>query len=209
MLHDAMAFLAEGCRRMVRQYVEQNLLSPNNDGTYNSTGGVGYTDELPLPDHDPERIRPCDMWASAEEQEMAQVSPEHHAEFCLTYERPLLEPFGLTGYGITKGSALGAVLTLAASLAVGVFTLWLVAKAFAVMKGLQSSGTTSLQTAAGEEGVVYLSIPAGGTGKVQVKVGQHLRVVDATSEDKEDIHTGERVVVEYTLDGLTLVVRRA
>lgn len=117
--------------------------------------------------------------------------------------------FGLTGYGITKGSAVGAVLTLAASLVVGVFTLWLVAKAFAVMKGLQSSGTTSLQAAAGEEGVVYLRIPAGGTGKVQVKVGQHLRVVDATSEDKEDICTGERVVVEYTLDGRTLVVRRA
>ena len=30
---------------------------------------------------------------------MALVSPEMHAEFCLAYEKPLLEPFGLTGYG--------------------------------------------------------------------------------------------------------------
>jgi hypothetical protein len=30
---------------------------------------------------------------------MAQVSPEQHAEFALPYEKRLLEPFGLTGYG--------------------------------------------------------------------------------------------------------------
>jgi hypothetical protein len=39
------------------------------------------------------------MWASAESQELAQVGPKHHAEFALAYEKPLLEPFGLTGYG--------------------------------------------------------------------------------------------------------------
>jgi len=60
---------------------------------------VGYTDELPKPGYDPERVRPCDMWVSAESQELAQVSPAMHAEFALAYERPLLEPFGLAGYG--------------------------------------------------------------------------------------------------------------
>jgi hypothetical protein len=39
------------------------------------------------------------MWASAESQELAQVSPQMHAEFALTYEKRLLAPFGLTGYG--------------------------------------------------------------------------------------------------------------
>lgn len=99
MLHDAMAFLEEGHRRIMHQYEALNLLSLNNDGTYHSSGGVGYTDELPLPDCDPARVRPCDMWASAESQELAQVSPEMHAEFALPYEKRLLEPFGLTGYG--------------------------------------------------------------------------------------------------------------
>lgn len=99
MLHDAMAFLEEGHRRVVEQYIDLNLLSLNNDGTYQSSGGVGYTDELPRPDFDPERIGPCDMWASAEAQEMAQVSPEMHAEFILPYEKRLLAPFGLNGYG--------------------------------------------------------------------------------------------------------------
>ena len=99
MLHDAMAFLEEGHRRILKQYVDQDLLSFNNDGTYHSSGGNGYTDELPLKDADPRHPRPQDLWASAEAQEMAQVSPEHHAEFILPYEKRLLEPFGLTGYG--------------------------------------------------------------------------------------------------------------
>ena len=99
MLHEAMAFLEEGHHRLVQQYIDLNLLSLNNDQTYHSSGGVGYTTELPPVDFDPEHIRPRDMWASAESQEMAQVSPKMHAEFALEYEKRLLEPFGLNGYG--------------------------------------------------------------------------------------------------------------
>jgi len=99
MLHAAMTFLEEGNRRLVQQYVDLNLLSLNNDDTYHSSGGVGYSSELPAPGFDPSRVRPCDMWSSAEAQELAQVSPQMHAEFILQYEKRLLEPFGLNGYG--------------------------------------------------------------------------------------------------------------
>lgn len=99
MLHDAMSFFEEGHRHIIQQYVDMNLLSLNNDITYQNTGGVGYTDELPKPGFDPGRVRLCDMWGSAESQEMAQVSPKLHAEFALQYEKRLLEPFALTGYG--------------------------------------------------------------------------------------------------------------
>jgi len=99
MLYEAMTFLEEGHRQLIQQYIDLNLLSLNNDETYHSSGGVGYSTELPKPDYDPQRIQPCDMWASAEAQEMAQVSPKAHAEFILPYERRLLESFGLNGYG--------------------------------------------------------------------------------------------------------------
>jgi len=114
MVHAAMSFLTEGHRRLVQQYVALNLLSLNNDGTYHSSGGVGYTDELPAPGFDPARVRPCDMWASAESQEMAQVSPAMHKEFVLQYEKELLAPFGLTGYGCCEDLTrkLDAVLTI-------------------------------------------------------------------------------------------------
>lgn len=99
MLHQAMTILTTGHQHVLEQYIDQNLLSLNNDSTYNSTGGNGYTDELPQEDCDPAHVRPCDMWASAEAQEMAQVSPKMHAEFITQYEKRLLAPFGLTGYG--------------------------------------------------------------------------------------------------------------
>ncbi|MCX7048448.1 MAG: hypothetical protein NTX50_23550 [Candidatus Sumerlaeota bacterium] len=98
-LHEAMTLLEEGHRRLMQQYIELNLLDLNNDGTYHSSGGVGYTDELPPSDYNPIHIQPRDMWASAEAQELAQVSPEMHREFSLQYEKRLLAPFGLTGYG--------------------------------------------------------------------------------------------------------------
>jgi hypothetical protein len=98
-LHEAMSFLEEGDRGLVRQYEEMNLLDLNNDGTYHASGGNGYTDELPKKGCDPAHVRPADMWGSAEAQEMAQVSPAMHREFIMEYEKRLLEPFGLTGYG--------------------------------------------------------------------------------------------------------------
>lgn len=98
MLHEAMSIFTVGYAGMVRQYVGMDLLSLNNDGAYHSSGGVGYTNDLPADDFDG-TVRPIDMWASAEAQELAQVSPEMHREFSMDYERQLLEPFGLNGYG--------------------------------------------------------------------------------------------------------------
>ena len=98
-VHEAMAFFTEGSLRLVRQYEALNLLSPNHDGTYQSSGGVGYLDGPPASGADPARVKPRDLWASAESQEMALVSPAMHETFVMRYERRLLEPFGLAGYG--------------------------------------------------------------------------------------------------------------
>jgi hypothetical protein len=98
-VHDAMAFLTEGHQRLLQQYIDLDLLSLNNDGTYHSSGGNGYTEQLPAPGSSPDRVRPIDMWASAEAQELAGVSPAMHKAFAMDYEKALLAPFGLTGYG--------------------------------------------------------------------------------------------------------------
>jgi hypothetical protein len=99
MLHRAMESLTQGYLAMLDQYRELGVLDLNNDATYHSSGGNGYTRELPAPGFDPERVRPCDMWASAEVQELAQVSPDMHYEFATQYERRIIEQFALTGYG--------------------------------------------------------------------------------------------------------------
>jgi hypothetical protein len=99
MVEEVMAIFTEGHKRLLNEMIERNLLSLNNDNTYHSSGGNGYTAELPAEGFDPQRVRPCDLWASAESQELAGVSPRMHRDFALQYERELLAPFGLTGYG--------------------------------------------------------------------------------------------------------------
>lgn len=98
LFHEAMAFFEEGHRRLIQQHLEFGLLDLNNDCTYNNTGGLSYSDQLPAKDYSG-TVRLKDLWASAEAQEFALVSPEMHEEFVLQYERRLMEPFGLKGYG--------------------------------------------------------------------------------------------------------------
>lgn len=98
-VHEVMRFLEEGHHKWLDQLVEMNLLTLNNDNTYQNTGGSGYTDELPAPGFDPQEVRLSDMWGSSESQEFQVVSPKMHAEFALQYEKPLLARFGLNGYG--------------------------------------------------------------------------------------------------------------
>jgi hypothetical protein len=100
-LHTAMRFLTDGHKHLIKQYVALDLLSPNNDNTYHSTGGNGYIDTLTPGQGGPVRL--SEMWASAEAQELDPVSPAMHAEFAMQYEQELLAPFGLNGYGCCDG----------------------------------------------------------------------------------------------------------
>ena len=97
MTHEAMTIFEEGFREVIRQYQEMNLLELNNDFSYNGTGGVGYTRDLPKDDQGAGSLK--NLWALAESQEFTNVSPQMHEEFVMQYERRLLEPFGLAAYG--------------------------------------------------------------------------------------------------------------
>ena len=99
LIHEFMAFVTEGHLRLMRQYIKLGLLALNNNDTYHSSGGNGWTDALPGKSFDGVHVEPRHMWGSAESQELAQVGPEQHAEFALAYEKKLLAPFALTGYG--------------------------------------------------------------------------------------------------------------
>ena len=114
LVHEAMAFLESAHRDLLRQYIAQDLLGLNNDDTAIYTAGHGYSDQLPQRDWNGAQVRPCDLWSWAEAQEMAVVSPEMHYEFAFAYEKRLLEPFGLSGYGCCEDLTrkLNFVLTL-------------------------------------------------------------------------------------------------
>ena len=99
LVHQAMDRLVNAYLSRLDQYEEQNLLSLNNDNERIGSGGIGYTDELPQPDYDPQQVRPLDLWGSATAQIFSDVSPKMHEEFALRYERRWLDRFGLTYYG--------------------------------------------------------------------------------------------------------------
>jgi len=98
--HRAISFLAEGNHRLVEQYERMGLLEFNHNNTYQNSGGNGWLETCPGPEPVPGHpAKRAQIWASAEAQELTAVSPEMHEEFALRYEKALLEPFALTGYG--------------------------------------------------------------------------------------------------------------
>ena len=113
--HRAISFLAEGNLRLFEQYERMGLLDFNHDNTYHSSGGNGWLESCPGPAPAPgQPATRAQMWASAEAQELTGVSPGMHEEFALRYEKTLLEPFALTGYGCCEDitSKVGLVLEI-------------------------------------------------------------------------------------------------
>jgi len=97
-VHEAMAFFSEGAHRLLKQAEALNLLELNNRDHFVGSGGLGYTNELPSSGFDGVHVRLKDTWGFAEAQEVSEISPQMHVEFCLRYQIPLLEEFGLNCY---------------------------------------------------------------------------------------------------------------
>jgi hypothetical protein len=81
------------------QYEEMNLLSPDPGNHDVGSGGLGYTDDLPSVDFNPDHVRARDLWGFNTAQIFTDVSPEMHEAFALKYEIPWLARFGLSYYG--------------------------------------------------------------------------------------------------------------
>lgn len=115
--------------------------------------------------------------------------------------------FGLVGLALLKAN-LAAILTILGGGFAGLFAVWVNSLLFSQMKRLQSDGTLNIRNAIGENGSVYLLIPAKGTGQVQVTVQGALKIFDATSKDRQRINTGEKICVTGTIDNNTLIVEK-
>ena len=116
--------------------------------------------------------------------------------------------FGLVGLAMYRQSGAGALWSLVAGLAAGLAAVWVIGKLFSSMRKLQSSGTMDLHKAIGQPGEIYLTIPAGGTGKVQVTVQNRLSVFDAVSRDGAEIKTGVAVKVADLRGANVMVVEK-
>jgi membrane protein implicated in regulation of membrane protease activity len=106
--------------------------------------------------------------------------------------------FGLIGLAVLRAfdsKAAGTGISILAGVAAGFGAGWVISRLFSLMGRMQSSGTVNLANAIGQEGTVYLKIPASGTGKVHLAVQGRLMELEAVSEKKVDLASGDRIRV--------------
>ena len=80
-----------------------------------------------------------------------------------------------------------------------------------LMQGLSkltSSGNERISIAIGKHGTVYVPIPAGGVGKVQVNLQNRTVEFQAVTEESEPLRTGETVEIIEVKNSDTVAVRR-
>ena len=107
LMHRLMAHLRDGVLRAMNQVAAAGLLTPNNTGAMTCSDPIGETAEDGSATY-------RNLWGSANSQEFDAVSPEMWEEFCLNYQRPILERFGLACYGCCENLThkIGGVLSI-------------------------------------------------------------------------------------------------
>jgi membrane protein implicated in regulation of membrane protease activity len=117
-----------------------------------------------------------------------------------------LTMFGLVGLAAHREGGLGSFLSLGAAALAGLAMTATISRLFSTFNRLQSSGTIKMESAVGQEGSIYLTVPESGEGKVQLTLQGRFQVVPAIAEGGERIETGTRVLVVRVSDDRTLVV---
>jgi membrane protein implicated in regulation of membrane protease activity len=116
--------------------------------------------------------------------------------------------FGLVGLALLRQSQVAAPLAVLGGTAAGFASVWVIREIYRFIAKLQASGTIDIQKAVGQEGTVYLNIPAGGTGQVQLSVQDHLKIYDAMAAGGQEIKTGSAVKVLRVQAGNVLIVKK-
>ena len=92
LMHRLMGYLRDATLAAVNQFEATGLITPNNNGPMTCSDPIGETA--------PDGTLSCkNLWCMANSQEFDQVSPAMWEEFCLNYQMPIFERFGLVGYG--------------------------------------------------------------------------------------------------------------
>ena len=99
LVHAAVDRMVDAWMAELDQFVEQNLLSLDCNNTRIGSGGYGFTEALPGPHCDPDRIQPRNMWGCSNAQIFSEVSPAMHWEFAVEHDLRWVARWGLVYYG--------------------------------------------------------------------------------------------------------------
>lgn len=117
--------------------------------------------------------------------------------------------FGWSGLACIN-AGLGSTLTIIISVACGLIIMLIMASIFYFMSKLTESGNFEIKNSINKTGTVYLPIPASRikNGKIQIKVQNSFRELDAVTDETEQIPTGTLVTVTDVLDNNIVVVKK-
>ena len=99
-LHRLMSFLHDDHLAFARWLEREGLFTLNNENDYIGSGSMGYSNDIPQPNHVP-GTPACmkDLWLLLESQETVGVGPEQFEEFIFPYQLSLARHFGRVYYG--------------------------------------------------------------------------------------------------------------
>jgi hypothetical protein len=117
--------------------------------------------------------------------------------------------FGWGGLGAYAGSEMGPLKSAIVGIAVGAGMMWLLAQLFRFLYRMQASGNITIDAVVGRDAAVYLSIPAkgGGRGQIRIALEDRERFYDAIS-DGDEIPTGARARIVRANPDNTVTVSR-
>lgn len=106
--------------------------------------------------------------------------------------------FGWGGLGAFAGSDMGLLKSAIVGLAVGAGMMWVLARLLRFMFRMQASGNITIDATIGRDGVAYVSIPANGAGRGQVRL---------TVEGRDRIYTAVSEAGEVPTGAAARIVR--
>ena len=115
--------------------------------------------------------------------------------------------FGLGGLYILEGDSDANTLAIVVGSVTGFGSMYGTGKLFQLFVALQSDGTIDMDDSIGSVGTIYLRIPEGGVGQIQVESGNAMRTYNAKTDDGQPMATGEFAEVIDVISS-TLIVKR-
>jgi hypothetical protein len=115
--------------------------------------------------------------------------------------------FGLGGLYVLEGDSDQTSLAIVVGSVTGFASMYGTGKLFQLFVSLKSDGTIDMDDSIGSVGTVYLRIPEGGVGQIQVESGNAMRTYNAKTEDGQGMATGEFAEVIDVISS-TLIVKR-
>jgi hypothetical protein len=115
--------------------------------------------------------------------------------------------FGLAGLWVLDGDSNQTSLAIVVGSITGFGSMYGTGKLFQLFVALQSDGTIDMDDAIGSVGTIYLRIPEGGVGQIQVESGSAMRTYNAKTDDGQPMATGDFAEVIDVVSS-TLIVKR-